>query len=393
MPFRSEKQRRFLWAEHPEIAKRWAHEYPESNKGLPMYADKKTSESEKKSALEVLNGVINKTRCISILDNAVFSGQNSKAALDKTVRVELPQTEGPTYAGQEREQGGANQRENVFDTVNAENSDQACATDMMRKLSVVLSRQLREEMELEQALAELREPRYVPENLGVRRYALPTPGVVHPAVALLAMQQQEEQNKKAKKDGPVGGGSNPQFNPINSFGALSSTGDINGNAAFGQKNSPDSSKTAGQKKSSNNSALAALISIENNTLLPDLASDDLYADELGKQAQSPRAFGEKLAQQPSAQQYSAKPFDPAYARASFDQHKILYNPKATDQQLYNRFVHLGRIKPGSKPDAFQTMVGAHHGNLPPAPLQPAATQPKLPQPAAVTTSGLARVSR
>ena len=27
MPFRSEKQRRYLWAKHPEIAKRWTKEY------------------------------------------------------------------------------------------------------------------------------------------------------------------------------------------------------------------------------------------------------------------------------------------------------------------------------------------------------------------------------
>jgi hypothetical protein len=27
MPFRSEKQRRFMFVHHPEIAKRWSHEY------------------------------------------------------------------------------------------------------------------------------------------------------------------------------------------------------------------------------------------------------------------------------------------------------------------------------------------------------------------------------
>lgn len=26
MPFKSEKQRRFMWAKHPEIAQRWADE-------------------------------------------------------------------------------------------------------------------------------------------------------------------------------------------------------------------------------------------------------------------------------------------------------------------------------------------------------------------------------
>jgi hypothetical protein len=37
MPFKSEKQRRFLWLKHPDIAKRWAHEYP-NQKNLPTYA-------------------------------------------------------------------------------------------------------------------------------------------------------------------------------------------------------------------------------------------------------------------------------------------------------------------------------------------------------------------
>lgn len=27
MPFQSEKQRRFLWAKHPDIARRWSREY------------------------------------------------------------------------------------------------------------------------------------------------------------------------------------------------------------------------------------------------------------------------------------------------------------------------------------------------------------------------------
>lgn len=27
MPFKSEKQRRYLWAKHPEIARRWTRKY------------------------------------------------------------------------------------------------------------------------------------------------------------------------------------------------------------------------------------------------------------------------------------------------------------------------------------------------------------------------------
>jgi len=40
MPFKSESQRRFLWAKHPDIAERWSKEHPESNKGLPKHARK-----------------------------------------------------------------------------------------------------------------------------------------------------------------------------------------------------------------------------------------------------------------------------------------------------------------------------------------------------------------
>ena len=34
MPFKSENQRRYLWKYHPEIAQKWADEYP-NQKGLP----------------------------------------------------------------------------------------------------------------------------------------------------------------------------------------------------------------------------------------------------------------------------------------------------------------------------------------------------------------------
>ena len=39
MPFQSEAQRRYLWAKEPEIAERWAHEYPKK-KHLPMHKKK-----------------------------------------------------------------------------------------------------------------------------------------------------------------------------------------------------------------------------------------------------------------------------------------------------------------------------------------------------------------
>jgi hypothetical protein len=40
MPFKSEAQRRLLWAKHPDIAQRWADEYP-GQKNLPKHVGKK----------------------------------------------------------------------------------------------------------------------------------------------------------------------------------------------------------------------------------------------------------------------------------------------------------------------------------------------------------------
>ena len=52
MPFKSESQRKFMWAKHPKIAESWAHgrssktgkkEGKAKNKGLPMKVKKTLS--------------------------------------------------------------------------------------------------------------------------------------------------------------------------------------------------------------------------------------------------------------------------------------------------------------------------------------------------------------
>lgn len=40
MPFKSEAQRRLMWAKHPDIAQRWVNEGAKS-KGLPYHKKKK----------------------------------------------------------------------------------------------------------------------------------------------------------------------------------------------------------------------------------------------------------------------------------------------------------------------------------------------------------------
>jgi hypothetical protein len=46
-PFASEAQRRLLWSKHPEIAKRWSHEFPGQH-DLPMHVKDKKKKKKKK---------------------------------------------------------------------------------------------------------------------------------------------------------------------------------------------------------------------------------------------------------------------------------------------------------------------------------------------------------
>jgi hypothetical protein len=107
MPFQSEKQRRFMWAEHPELAKRWAKEYPNQRK-LPMYAqnsksDKKPSNSdenhaEKQSALNILRrSLLVYTHPASYPASAPIV-KKSDSILEK---VNIPHNPEPTAAGDE----------------------------------------------------------------------------------------------------------------------------------------------------------------------------------------------------------------------------------------------------------------------------------------------------
>ena len=45
MPFRSVKQRKYMWARHPEIAKRWTKKY-----GSKIVKKKKTKRKKRKTA-------------------------------------------------------------------------------------------------------------------------------------------------------------------------------------------------------------------------------------------------------------------------------------------------------------------------------------------------------
>jgi hypothetical protein len=71
MPFRSEKQRRYLWATNSDIARRWAHEYPESNRNLPTYARPKSEGKKTKDRTEKGQVMHKKKAALVILRNSL----------------------------------------------------------------------------------------------------------------------------------------------------------------------------------------------------------------------------------------------------------------------------------------------------------------------------------
>lgn len=246
MPFKSEKQRRYLWAKHPEIARKWADKY-KTPKDLPMYVnDEKKPESAQQKAAQRMNTV--KNNKVNTVDEktAGFStllAASLKKANSIVQKVELPENKQPTYAGQTDEKTPmAEKAETALD------GDENAAKALLSKIGAVLSPRILKEIEERKALEEARKAQYIPQNVNLKSYPvnsapqIPPPMGMTPPPAAPAQPQpaQPAQNTMAS----VGGGSSPMANPINSFGALSMDGNINGNAAFGAKNSPDSSKIA-----------------------------------------------------------------------------------------------------------------------------------------------------
>lgn len=174
---------------------------------------------------------------------AIFRA-NEKQSDSHLATVSILHDEKPTYAGENEEKLTAKKEEPVLaaegDT--AEKSDHAAEKAMLNKMSVVLSRAVRHAMSNGQG--------YTPANVGLSGRPTPMPAAAPPMpVGAPQAQQQPQQQPQnpAQYQGALGGPGaiSPSSNPINNYGPLSASGDINGNAAFGVKNSPGSSKSAG----------------------------------------------------------------------------------------------------------------------------------------------------
>lgn len=249
MPFKSEKQRRFLWATRPDIAKRWAHEYPKKKK-LPMYADSKEKEGASRQTTHSPTGINN------LIYKAIhqMSVTPMKTADSKQEYVDIPQSGKPTYAGEERANGTlcggeVEMTPNTDSGVNTNKKRENAINSLLQKISTVIAPVLRQKLEEAKARQEGREALRLPQNLGIKKYPVSAIGIPPPMGMTQQAQPAQAQTQRQPANSPtaappVGKGGNPMTNPIQSFGAISANNNLNGNAAFGAKNSPLSSKAA-----------------------------------------------------------------------------------------------------------------------------------------------------
>lgn len=225
----------------------YASDNNSNNSGTEKDKTMKSEETaaEKAAVAQVLKKLAQQTVKIQ---NAVTPQVNSRANEKKSdshlACVSILNDEKPTYAGETQEKLTPKKEEPVLaaegDTT--EKSDIAAEKALLNKMSVVLSRAVRHAMAGGQG--------YTPANVGLSGRPTPMPAAAPPMpVGAPQAQQQPQQRPQnpAQYQAALGGAGamSPSSNPINSYGPISASGDINGNAAFGVKNSPGSSKNAG----------------------------------------------------------------------------------------------------------------------------------------------------
>jgi hypothetical protein len=334
MPFRSEKQRRYLWATHPELAKKWAKDYPESNKNLPMYA-KVNSEDENMKKADVFavlraaigNNLTNAQKPVYTVESIL----GTKLADSKLEHIVMPTGQEPYASGEKHIEKQPKPEAEDEGSIGQSRTENATAippsmqeTPLVNKLAAVLAPRIQQMIEDERARQAARESVRVPQNVNVKRYAMPSanipppigmaqaPAPAQPAAPSPAQPPQPQQNGLPSVNGQ---GGSPQSNPINSFGGISMSGAFNGNASLGTANAPGAKMAAqkcscgcGQKvnectcpascscrqkngscyglkkQANNNEVLAWLMSLDNSNI-PD--PEDLDYDERMKSAGTP----------------------------------------------------------------------------------------------------------
>ena len=249
MPFKSEKQRRYMFAKQPKIAKRWAKKYP--TKDLPMYAD--NADKEKRAVLGVLGRVLKNNLQPAVNFSVSQSlGRYLKKADSKLEHIQMPQHAQPTYSGEKPINSvlkPETEDEGSVGDVMAQESQSGGAKELLRKIALVAGPEVVRETERRKAQQTGQTPQPVPNNVNVKQYPVspttpPPMDLNAPAPAQQAApQQQPAPNPNTTP--AVGGGASPNARPIDAFGGISATGDLTGNSAQGVQHA------AGAEKQSN----------------------------------------------------------------------------------------------------------------------------------------------
>jgi hypothetical protein len=210
MPFQSEKQRRFLWAAHPDIAKRWAHEYPKQ-RNLPTYAHDKKKTSEKQESPKEKEAAMARnvtTQCddyrntvVNYVQALIYKHANSAA-----VPVEIPHSEQPVSAGEEHVScKGPDQEGQLLGQLSKEERKPP-VNETLHKLAVVLSQVLQQQIADEQAAQQGQEAQPVPQNVNMKQYAQPASATPLP----MGMAQAQSQQMQAAMPGAAPQAQAPQ---------------------------------------------------------------------------------------------------------------------------------------------------------------------------------------
>ena len=99
MPFKSEAQKRYLFAKHPELAKKWAKEYPESVTGkLPEHAGKEKEASRKEHETYPISRTLTNPLAVGAL-TGTGSGLLTRALLENAGHSRASASRGALTAG------------------------------------------------------------------------------------------------------------------------------------------------------------------------------------------------------------------------------------------------------------------------------------------------------
>lgn len=208
MPFKSEQQRKFLWAAHPDIAKRWAHEYP-TPKNLP----KRVSDTPERDKQAHSAPIITPEYVNNLLTSVIFQASSEKQG-NSGIKLNIPHSEKPVAAGDEhvttgnkrrdkQRQGSSASIERLFGLgegkkAASSGAPEYCVNPLLLKLAVVLSQPIQQALADEQAQQQGQQAQQVPANGGIQ--PLTTPLSANPLP--LGAQQQAQPPQPGQPPAP-----------------------------------------------------------------------------------------------------------------------------------------------------------------------------------------------